>query len=134
MAEQHPHLKKTKDFAKGKNAKWYNKVNSLLAVRITGFVGTMWCAYIFALISLSSLKSTLALHSVNADVQWVAQTFLQLVLLSIILVGQNVSSKASDERAIKTYEDTEYLKLTQQEQHDKLDRVLEILDGSKGSS
>lgn len=47
----------------------------------------MWCAYVFCAISLTSLPSTLALHSINADVQWVAQTFLQLVLLSVILVG-----------------------------------------------
>jgi hypothetical protein len=40
-------------------------------------------------------------------VQWTAQTFLQLVLLSIILVGQNVQAAASDKRALDTYIDTE---------------------------
>jgi prefoldin subunit 5 len=38
-------------------------------------------------------------------VSWVAQTFLQLVLLPIIIVGQNIQAKASDERAIATYDD-----------------------------
>ncbi len=34
-----------------------------------------------------------------------AQTFLQLVLLPVIIVGQNIQAKAADERAIATYED-----------------------------
>jgi hypothetical protein len=38
-------------------------------------------------------------------VAWVAQTFLQLVLLPIIIVGQNIQAKASDDRALATYED-----------------------------
>jgi len=38
-------------------------------------------------------------------VSWVAQTFLQLVLLPIIIVGQNIQAKSSDDRAIATYED-----------------------------
>lgn len=85
---------------------WYDKVNKTLASGITSGVGTMWCAYLFAAIALTSLPSVLAEHSVNADVQWVAQTFLQLVLLSVIIVGQNIQSDAADARAERTYEDT----------------------------
>ena len=40
-------------------------------------------------------------------VSWVAQTFLQLVLLSIIMVGQNVQASAADKRAEDTYKDAE---------------------------
>jgi hypothetical protein len=40
-------------------------------------------------------------------VQCIAQTFLQLVLLSIIIVGQNVQAAASDARAENTYQDAE---------------------------
>ena len=69
-----------------------NKLNDKLAVLITNGVSTMWCAYIFAAIALTSLPSVLAQHSVNADVQWIAQTFLQLVLLSVIMVGQKVQA------------------------------------------
>lgn len=72
-----------------------------LGLKITNAVGTMWCAYIFCFISLSSLPSTLSEHSVNADVQWIAQTFLQLVLLSVIMVGQNVQAKRAAEHADK---------------------------------
>ena len=44
---------------------------------------------------------------VSGIVQWIAQTFLQLVLLSIILVGQNVQASAADKRALDTYTDAE---------------------------
>jgi hypothetical protein len=40
-------------------------------------------------------------------VSWISQTFLQLVLLSIIIVGQNVLAAASDKRAEATYEDAD---------------------------
>jgi len=40
-------------------------------------------------------------------VQWVSQTFIQLVMLSVIMVGQNVLSRASDKRAVMTYDDAE---------------------------
>ena len=38
-------------------------------------------------------------------ISWIAQTFLQLVLLSIIIVGQKVAAEASDKRALNTYND-----------------------------
>jgi hypothetical protein len=49
-----------------------------------------------------------AIHNgLGGIVQWIAQTFIQLVLLSIIIVGQNVQAAASDERAENTYQDAE---------------------------
>ena len=73
--------------------------NSRLAVLITRSVGTMWTAYLFALIALISLPAAIATHSSLVIVAWVAQTFLQLVLLPIIIVGQNVISASQDARA-----------------------------------
>jgi cytochrome c biogenesis factor len=73
-----------------------NRINDEIALFITSIVSTMWCAYLFAAIALTSLPSTLAEHSVQADVQWTAQTFLQLVLLSVIMVGQRVQSEKLD--------------------------------------
>jgi len=73
--------------------------NSRLAVMITRSVGTMWTAYLFALIALISLPAAIATHSSLVIVAWVAQTFLQLVLLPIIIVGQNVISASQDARA-----------------------------------
>ena len=80
--------------------------NSWLALKITSGVGTMWCAYAFALIALVSLPD--AIHGGRATIiSWVAQTFIQLVLLSIIMVGQNISAAASDARALATYNDAD---------------------------
>jgi hypothetical protein len=50
--------------------------------------------------------------SIIALVAWIAQTFIQLVLLPIIMVGQNVQSEAADARAAKTFEDVQVLKQT----------------------
>jgi hypothetical protein len=80
--------------------------NAKLAVLITSGVGTMACAYAFAILALVSLPD--AIHNGRAAIiSWIAQTFLQLVLLSIIMVGQRVQSIAADARAAKTFEDVE---------------------------
>ena len=75
------------------------KINTYIAVKITQIVGSMWCAYIFVLITLVSLPAAIASHDPIVIISWIAQTFLQLVLLPIIIVGQNVQAAASDERA-----------------------------------
>ena len=82
-----------------------HRINSYLAIKITGAVGTMWCAYLFALLALLSLPEVLRSGSLKDLVAWIAQTFLQLVLLSIIIVGQNISQVAADKRAEETFED-----------------------------
>ena len=81
--------------------------NAKLALVITRSVGTMACAYLFAVIALISLPAALSSGQVIIIVAWIAQTFLQLVLLSIIMVGQTVQSAASDARATKEFADTE---------------------------
>jgi hypothetical protein len=81
--------------------------NAKLALIITRSVGTMACAYLFAAIALISLPAAIKSGQVIVIVSWVAQTFLQLVLLSIIMVGQSVQSAASDARAGKQFADTE---------------------------
>jgi hypothetical protein len=75
------------------------QINTRLAVGITKIVGSMWCAYVFALLALISLPAAISSHSPIIIVAWIAQTFLQLVLLPIIIVGQNVQAAASDARA-----------------------------------
>jgi ABC-type nickel/cobalt efflux system permease component RcnA len=82
------------------------RFNAWFAVKVTDAVGTMWCAYAFAALAMVSLPD--AVHGGTATlVAWIAQTFIQLVLLSIIIVGQKVASEASDKRAIDTYNDAE---------------------------
>src|ERR1700694_2229027 len=77
--------------------------NAKLALIITRSVGTMACAYVFALIALISLPAAINSGPVIVIVSWIAQTFLQLVLLSIIMVGQSVQASASDARAAKEF-------------------------------
>lgn len=84
----------------------------------------MAMAYLFCLIALTSLPAILGQtgwfpqgtfpHFLTSPslilvVAWIAQTFLQLVLLSVIMVGQSVQSAASDARAVKTFEDTQII-------------------------
>jgi hypothetical protein len=82
------------------------RLNASLAVLITRLVGSMWCAYLFAAFDLLSLPAAIR-GGIQPIVSWVAQTFLQLVLLSIIMVGQNVQASAADKRAEDTYKDAE---------------------------
>ena len=81
-----------------------NRFNTRVAVVVTQVVGSMWCAYAFALFDLISLPSAIR-SGPSAIVTWVAQTFLQLVLLSVIMVGQNVQAAAADKRAEATFHD-----------------------------
>ncbi len=80
------------------------KFNTWLAVKITKTVGTMWIAYLFAAIALISLPAALRSGNVIVIVAWIAQTFFQLVLLPIIIVGQNVIQGANDARAEADHE------------------------------
>jgi len=81
--------------------------NGKFAVLLTRVVGTMWCAYAFAVLALIALPSALASGDMLPIIQWVSQTFIQLVMLSVIMVGQNILSKASDKRADMTYKDAD---------------------------
>lgn len=106
-----------------------------VAIFITKIVGTMWCAIAFTILALISLPE--AIHSgTSTTISWIAQTFLQLVLLSIIMVGQNLQSRHSELRADADYEtnveakkDIEALtRRLDSIESDKLDKILEILD------
>ncbi len=106
-----------------------------VAVFITDLVGTMWCAIVFTLIALISLPE--ALQGGKATmISWVAQTFLQLVLLSIILVGQKLQNRHAELRADSDYEtnlevkkDAEkMMKYLETIEKEKLDKILEILE------
>ena len=83
------------------------KFNNKLGVLVTRSVGTMWAAYLFMLIGLVSFPQ--AMNSfLKGDrvtgIAWLSQSFLQLVLLPIIIVGQNVNSASQDARAEADHE------------------------------
>ena len=92
----------------------------------------MWCAYAFVALACVSLPSAIRSHSPVVIVSWISQTFLQLVLLSVIIAGQNVLAAAADKRSEATYEDAgavlhESVKL--QEHLQAQDRLLDALVG-----
>ena len=114
----HPLHLRTIDYHRADTA--YQALNKKVATFVTTKVGTMTCAYFFSVLALASLPAILTeafhLHffptwlitvGLIALVSWITQTYIQLVLLSVILVGQSIAAEASDARAEKTLEDTE---------------------------
>jgi len=109
----HPHIARRKQQGPVKRVDQmdrsgpFARFNSRVAIIITVAVGSMWCAYLFTLIALVSLPAALATRDKIIIISWIAQTFLQLVLLPIIIVGQNIQGATSDKRAQQTYDDAE---------------------------
>ena len=93
-----------------------SKFNNWVAVKITNGVSTMWCAYLFGAIALYG-GTTVDWHNSFQVVQWLSQTFLQLVLLSIIMVGQKVLSTASDQQQKEMHD-------TVMESHKEIKRMM----------
>ena len=82
-------------------------LNGKLGLFLTTIVGTMWAAYLFTVLAIVSFPSAIRSGDSIIIVAWIAQTFLQLVLLPIIIVGQNIQAKAADKRGEQTYKDAE---------------------------
>lgn len=102
----------------------YDRFNKKLAIWITTKVGSMTSFYLFNLLSFCSLPAVLSgVHAlpphllpgwlVGASfislIAWIAQTWLQLILLPGLMVGQTLQNQASDARAAKQFEDTELI-------------------------
>jgi hypothetical protein len=105
----------------------YARFNKRFALLITNNVGTMTCFWLFCVVALLALPAALVeAHIVTPTigiigeagfvivVEWLAQSFIQLVLLPALMVGQNLQNVAADARSAKTFEDVE--------------RVLDLLD------
>ena len=113
----------------------YERFNKRMALAITRGVGTMTTFWLFCILALLSLPAVLsgfsAFHgvfpgwlikaSIIALIAWIAQTFIQLVLLPALMVGQNLQNDAADARAAKTFEDVEDLKKSTVVLIDRLD-------------
>ena len=125
------------------------RFNARLGLMITNVVGTMWAAYLFTIIALMSLPAILSTFqvfhhtfpdwmikaSLIALVAWISSNFLQLVLLPIIIVGQNIQAKTADKRAEDTYKDADAVlhEVTHIQMHLKAqdEQILMILDRLK---
>jgi type VI protein secretion system component VasK len=97
---------KTADMRRTDHRNPFVRFNAKFGLRVTLIVGTMWAAYLFTVIALVALPSAVK-QGTYYIVVWLSSSFLQLVLLPIIIVGQNIQAAAADKRAEETYKDAE---------------------------
>ena len=102
------HPIKVNDLRRTRSNNVFVRFNATFGLRITLVVGTMWCAYAFTVLALFALPSAIK-QGTYFIIVWLSSSFLQLVLLPIIIVGQNIQAAASDKRAEETYKDAEAL-------------------------
>jgi hypothetical protein len=102
-----PHIETRRKVGPPTVAGMVSGINGRIALTLTRVVGTMWCAYAFAALALVALPAALSSGSILDIVQWISQTFIQLVMLSVIMVGQNIIGQAADRRSEMTYKDAD---------------------------
>ena len=124
--KKHPHVIHPKEL-RNKELKGITKFNYQLAEKITNGIGTMWCAYAFLLIDLMMLPPVIKSNNVMVWVTYIAQTVLQLVLLPIIMVGQNVIQAQNESKAETDHNTLTYLATLQDEQMKELKNQTAIL-------
>ena len=128
------HVKKEQIHAQVHGTGPMGRVNAWLALKITKIVGTMYCAYVFTLLAFVALPSAIQQGSPTVLVNWLSSNFLQLVLLPIIIVGQNVISTAQDARAEADHETLTALNQMNIQQLEILKTQEEILKLLKGKA
>lgn len=116
---KHPYVTHPKEILKMESKAGF-KLNAWLAVKITNAVGTMWCAYAFLILDLFMLPPVIKAASAMVWVTYIAQTVLQLVLLPIIMVGQNVIQSQNEAKADTDHKTLTYLATLQDEQMQEL--------------
>jgi hypothetical protein len=106
------------------------RFNTRAAVIVTRAVGTMYCAYLFALIAFYGLPTAIK-GGPSALVLWLSSEFIQLVLLPIIIVGAAVLAEVTDRLAKRQFDDVEAILHGQSEQAAHLaaqdDKIIELL-------
>lgn len=102
----HPRIRERAAAGPPKVADEHVGANGRIALALTTAVGTMWCAYAFAILALVVLPDAIR-GGLLTSIQWLSQTFIQLVMLSVIMVGQNILGRAQDRRADMTYRDAD---------------------------
>jgi hypothetical protein len=104
--QPHPRVEERKKSGPPTREAEHDGINGRIALTLTNVVGTMWCAYAFACLALLVLPQAVG-GGLLALVQWISQTFIQLVMLSVIMVGQNILGRAADKRSLMTYDDAD---------------------------
>lgn len=128
------HIKKEQIHALVHGSGPMGRANAWLALRITKVVGTMYCAYVFTVLAFVALPSAIQQGSPTVLVNWLSSNFLQLILLPIIIVGQNVISAAQDARAEADHETLTALNQMNIQQLEILKTQEEILKLLKGKA
>jgi hypothetical protein len=128
------HIKSEHVHAQVHGTSLMGRANAWLALKITKIVGTMYCAYVFTLLAFVALPSAIQQGSPTVLVNWLSSNFLQLVLLPIIIVGQNVVSTAQDARAEADHETLTALHQMGLQQLEILKTQQEILELLKGKA
>jgi ABC-type multidrug transport system fused ATPase/permease subunit len=115
--EPHPHKPRNVNVVHN-NEKAAEGINTKIAILLTNSVGSMWTAYLFVVIAIVGLFAILGVFSplVALLVAWASQTLIQLVLLPVIMVGQNVLNRKAELQAeeqfnttMSTYHDIEQI-------------------------
>ena len=83
--------------------------NNKIAVILTKRVGSMYTAYSFSVLAIVGLLAIFGILPpiVTVLVVWFSQTFLQLVFLPILSVGQNVLGRKSEIQADEAFNTTQ---------------------------
>ena len=97
---------KSSDLRRVNHENWIVRMNARFGLKVTLVVGTMWAAYLFTVLALFALPDAIK-QGTYFIIVWLSSSFLQLVLLPIIIVGQNIQAAAADKRAEDTYKDAE---------------------------
>lgn len=100
--KQHPHKPVN---INDKHKQEQSGINDRIAVVLTSSVGTMWCAYGFTILAILGFPG---FHATSAQwVQWISQTFIQLVMLSVIMVGQKVIGRHQEIQSDEQFSTTQ---------------------------
>ena len=111
--QPHPHTERRKLKAPPRIADEHIGLNGRLAATITRNVGTMWAVYVaFAIQVTYMILATVGIWLFARDPYPFAfllflSNIVQLLLMFVIMVGQQVLGAASDKRAVVTYQDAE---------------------------
>ena len=130
--QEHPHVEARKSVPPKLTHHKGDKtsINDRIGLFITKRVGSMWAAYAFVLLTLISLPAAIASGNELVIVAWVAQTFLQLVLLPVIIVGQIL--QADDAGAI--LEEAKKIQKHLTVQDEALNHLIDRIETIEGST
>jgi hypothetical protein len=101
------------------------RFNEWVAVKLTQGVGSMTCAYLFFIWSILPL----AVPSMTNVVSYVSQSIIQLVLLSVIMVGQDIGNRRVEERAEQDHQAIMAEMAELKEMHEELHQLLKQKEG-----